>query len=140
MVGKLDEYEKILLDTFRRFRATVVSKDINANTVTHYLGCNLKTVKRIIKVIKEKLAGSEVDHRKVSMVSAIGSDMQVPGVLAKAVSALADNRISILAMHQSMRQVDMQFIIDESDYNSAVISLHQRLVEPHDYGEAICAV
>jgi aspartate kinase len=139
MVGKLDEYEKILLDTFRRFRATVVSKDINANTVTHYLGCNLKTVKRIIKVIKGKLGGSELDHRKVSMVSAIGSDMQVPGVLAKAVSALADNRISILAMHQSMRQVDMQFIIDESDYNHAVISLHRRLVEPHDYGEAICA-
>lgn len=139
MVGKLDEYEKTLLNIFRRFRATVVSKDINANTVTHYLGCNLKTVKRIIKVINEQLDGSELDHRKVSMVSAIGSDMQVPGILAKAVTALADHNISILAMHQSMRQVDMQFIVDESDYNNAVISLHQRLVEPHDYGEAICA-
>jgi aspartate kinase len=139
MVGKLDVYEKTLLDLFRRFRATVVSKDINANTVTHYLGCNLKTVKRIIRVIKEQLPGSEVDHRKVSMVSAIGSDMQVPGILAKAVSALADNSISILAIHQSMRQVDMQFIIDEADYNNAVISLHKRLVEPHDYGDAICA-
>lgn len=138
MVGKMDEYEKQLLDIFRRFRATVVTKDLNANTVTHYLGCNLKTVKRIIKVIKEQFPGSESDHRKVSMVSAIGSDMQVPGILAKAVSALADNRISILAMHQSMRQVDMQFIVDEGDYDRAVVSLHKGLVEPHDYGEAIC--
>ncbi len=138
MVGKMDEYEKALLDIFRRFRATVVTKDLNANTVTHYLACNLKTVKRIIKTIKEQLPDSESDHRKVSMVSAIGSDMQVPGILAKAVSALADNSISMLAMHQSMRQVDMQFIIDEGDYDSAVKSLHSKLVEPHGYGEAIC--
>ncbi len=139
MVGKLDEYEKILLDIFRRFRAAMISKDVNANTVTHYLGCNLKTVKRIIKAIKEALPGGEIDHRKVSMVSAIGSDMQVPGILAKAVSALSQNNISILAMHQSMRQVDMQFIVDEADYDQAVINLHQRLIEPHGYGEAICA-
>jgi len=139
MVGMLGEYEKTLLDIFRRFRATVVSKDTNANTVTHYLGCNLKTVKRIIKAIKEQLPGSEVEHRKVSMVSAIGSDMQVPGILARAVSALAENSISILAMHQSMRQVDMQFIVEETDYNSAVISLHKRLIKPYDYGIAICA-
>ena len=138
MVGQLDEYEKNLLDTFRRFRATVVTKDLNANSVTHYLGCNLKTVKRILKVIKELLPDSEIDHRKVSMVSAIGSDMAVPGLLAKAVSALANNRIPILAMHQSMRQVDVQFIIDEADYKKAVMSLHYHLVEPHDYGDAIC--
>ncbi len=138
MVGKLDEYEKVLIEIFRRFRATVVTKDINANTVTHYLGCNLKTVKRIIKVIKEKLPDSESDHRKVSLVSAIGSDMQVPGILARAVSTLADNSISILAMHQSMRQVDMQFIINEGDYDDAVKHLHTSLIEPHDYGEAIC--
>lgn len=139
MVGSLGAYEKQLLDTFRRFRATVVTKDINANTVTHYLACNLKTVKRILKVLGEQLPGSEIAHRKVSVVSAIGSDMQVPGILAKAVSTLAGNDISILALHQSMRQVDMQFIIDEADYERAVKSLHHSLIEPHDYGEAICA-
>lgn len=139
MVGKLDEYEKALLDIFRRFRATVVTKDINANTITHYLGCNLKTVKRIIKTIKEHFPDSDHNHSKVSLVSAIGSDMQVPGILARAVSALAENNISILAMHQSMRQVDMQFIINETDYDAAVKCLHVSLIEPHDYGAAICA-
>ncbi len=138
MVGKLDEYEKRLIDIFHRFRATVVTKDINANTVTHYLACNLKTVKRIIKVIKEQLPGSDHEHRKVSLVSAIGSDMQVPGLLSRAVSSLAENGISILAMHQSMRQVDMQFIVNEGDYDAAVKHLHNSLIEPHDYGEAIC--
>lgn len=139
MVGKSDEYEKALLDLFRRFRAQVITKDTNANTVTHYLGCNLKTVKRIMRAIKERFPDAEAEHRKVAIVSAIGSDMQVPGLLARAVNALASESISILAMHQSMRQVDMQFIIDDEDYEAAVRSLHNCLIEPHNYGEAICA-
>jgi len=139
MVGKTDEYEKTLLDLSRRFRAHIVTKDSNANTITHYLGCNLKTVKRIMRAISEVYPGAETDHRKVAIVSAIGSDMQVPGLLAKAVRALADESISIVAMHQSMRQVDMQFIIDDDAYEEAVRSLHNGLIEPHNYGEAICA-
>jgi aspartate kinase len=63
----------------------------------------------------------------------------VPGLLAKAVSALAGESISVVAMHQSMRQVDMQFIIDDEDYEEAVRSLHNGLIEPHNYGAAICA-
>ena len=76
---------------------------------------------------------------KVAVVSAIGSDMKVPGMLAKTVAALAEVNISILAMHQSIRQVDMQFIIDEDDYDLAVQSLHRCLIEVHDHGIAICA-
>ncbi len=139
MVGELDRYEQGMLDLLRRYRARVVTKDINANTVTHYLACNLKSAKRIIRELGERHEGAEIRHRRVSVVSAIGSDMQVPGILSRAVGALAGSGISILAMHQSMRQVDMQFIIDEGDYEKAVASLHNELIEPHDYGEAICA-
>jgi len=64
--------------------------------------------------------------------------MQVPGILAKAVSAIANDSISVLAIHQSMRQVDMQFIIEETDYDLVVKSLHQDLVEVHNHGHAIC--
>jgi aspartate kinase len=139
MVGKVDEYEKGLLDLFRRFRAQVVTKDRNANTITHYLGCNLKSLKRILRAIKEHYPDAETDHRQVAMVSAIGSDMQVPGLLARAVRTLADDAIGIVAMHQSMRQVEMQFIVDAADYERAVRALHSGLIEPHNYGDAICA-
>jgi aspartate kinase len=54
------------------------------------------------------------------------------------VASLAKQNISVLAMHQSMRQVDMQFIIDEDDYDNAIKSLHSVLVEIHDHGKAIC--
>jgi aspartate kinase len=140
MVGIADEYEKKLLDTFRRFHAQVVTKDVNANTITHYLSCNLKTVKRIIRAIEEQFSSAETDHRKVAIVSAIGSDMQVPGLLARAVRALADDTISVVALHQSMRQVDIQFIVDEEHYEAAIKALHYGLIEPHGYGKAICAV
>jgi aspartate kinase len=55
------------------------------------------------------------------------------------VSALAAQNINVLAMHQSMRQVDMQFVVGEADYELAVKSLHACLVEVHDHGRAICA-
>jgi len=65
--------------------------------------------------------------------------MKVPGLLSRAVGALAEANISVLAMHQSMRQVDMQFVIDEANYDAAVKSLHRNLVEIHGHGKAICA-
>ena len=64
--------------------------------------------------------------------------MQIPGILAKTVQAVADENVSVLAVHQSMRQVDMQFVINEADYEATVKSMHKALVEVHDHGRAIC--
>jgi aspartate kinase len=98
----------------------------------------LKTIRRIRDALNESFPEAEINQQKVSIVSAIGSDMKIPGILAKTVAALAEKNISVLAMHQSMRQVDMQFIIDEDDYADAIKSLHSHLVEVHDHGRAIC--
>src|SRR5690625_6131769 len=46
--------------------------------------------------------------------------MNVPGMLTKTASALSSANISVLAVHQSIRQVDMQFVIDEDDYELAI--------------------
>jgi aspartate kinase len=138
MAGNIDEYDRVVLETIRRFRAHIISKDINANTITHYLSTNLKTIKRIRNALQKRFADAEIDQKKVAIVSAIGSDMKIPGILAKTVGSLAKQNISVLAMHQSMRQVDMQFIIDENDYDNAIKSLHSVLVEIHDHGKAIC--
>ncbi|EAU54342.1 aspartate kinase [Mariprofundus ferrooxydans] len=139
MTGSIDLYDRQILETIRRFRAHIVSKDINANTITHYLFTNLKTVRRIRTALEQCYPDAELDQQKVAIVSAIGSDMQVPGILAKTVGALAANNISVLAMHQSMRQVDMQFVVNEEDYELAVKSLHGVLVEIHDHGKCISA-
>lgn len=129
MMGQLEHYDRGILDVINRFHAQIVSKDINANTITHYLATNLKTVQRIIHVLEDMYPDAEIDQTKVAVVSAIGSNMKVPGILAQTVSALAESNISVLAVHQAMRQVDMQFIVNEDDYDQAVLSLHRCLVE-----------
>ncbi len=139
MVGDVHSYDQAFLALVKKLKAKIITKDLNANTITMYLGTNLKTVKRIIRELEAAYPHAELIYRKVAIVSAIGSDMQVPGMLAKTVAALAESNISVLAMHQSMRQVDMQFVINEDDYNKAIQSLHRCLVEPHNHGLAICA-
>ena len=138
MAGQYEAYDMQILTLIKRFKAHVVSKDINANTITHYLTTNLKTVKRIRAALEDKFAEAEINQQKVAIVSAIGSDMQVPGILAKTVQAVASRDISVLAIHQSMRQVDMQFVVSEKDYDETVKSLHEALVEVHNHGRAIC--
>ncbi len=138
MSGDIGHYDSAIVAEIRRFRGQIVSKDINANTITHYLSTNLKTVKRICDALRGKFKEAEISQQKVSIVSAIGSDMQIPGILAKAVAALAEKNISVLAVHQSLRQVDMQFMVRNEDYALAVKSLHSCLVEIHDHGKAIC--
>lgn len=138
MTGNITEHDHVIISTFKKLNIPTVAKDINANTITHYVDADSNTVTRVMAHLESHYPDAEINQRSVAIVSAIGSDMQVPGMLSKTVNALAEQKISILAIHQSMRQVDMQFIIDETDYEVAVKSLHRCLVEVHDHGRAIC--
>ncbi|MGR8918391.1 MAG: aspartate kinase [Gammaproteobacteria bacterium] len=132
MAGRFHDYDRTIVGLIERFKAHVVSKDVNANTITHYLSTNLKTVRRIEDALRETYPRAELNQQKVAVVSAIGSDMAVPGFLSQAVSAIADEGINVLAVHQCMRQVDMQFVVSEAEYEVAIRALHRRLVEVRD--------
>ncbi|MDE8601993.1 aspartate kinase [Marinomonas sp. RSW2] len=138
MAGDIDKFDVAILKVLNQFHAHIIAKDINANTITHYLAINLKTLKRVMRVLHERFPEAEITQRKVAIVSAIGSDMKTTGMLAKAVKAIAEQNVNVLAMHQSMRQVDMQFVVDEEDYEKTICSLHKELVEVHNHGRAIC--
>ncbi|HEX7025795.1 MAG TPA: aspartate kinase [Gammaproteobacteria bacterium] len=128
MIGAI-RYDKQLLDILDRFRVNFIGKDVNANTITHYLDASLKSVKRVCSTLEEIFPSANILTHRVSIVSVIGSDMKIPGILHKAVGALTDKSINILAMHQTMRQVEMEFIIDQENYERAIISLHRCLIE-----------
>ena len=49
------------------------------------------------------------------------------GVLAKATQALAQNEINVNCVSQSLRQVNMQFVIDREKYKEAIIALNTAL-------------
>ncbi|MEQ8389313.1 MAG: aspartate kinase [Alphaproteobacteria bacterium] len=128
MVG-VKGYDSTILEVLKRHNVRIVTKSSNANTITHYLAGSLKAVKRVVSSLEERYPSADINMRKIAIVSAIGSDMRVDGMTRTAVSALADAGVQLLGMHQLMRNVDIQFIVSEDDYDKAVKALHEALIE-----------
>ena len=69
----------------------------------------------------------EVSSKPVAVISIIGSNIAKPGVLARAASVLAQYRINVECVSQSMRQVNIQFVINRDCFETAIKALNQAL-------------
>lgn len=137
MVGEPNQFleiQKLVQD----FEVPMLAKEHNANTVTMYLDTGLKVIKRIKSRLERYYPGADISSRKISMVSVIGSDMNVPGILARISQSLADSNISVLAIHQGMRQVDIRLVVEDDQYEAALKLLHETLIEPTKQGKSQC--
>jgi aspartate kinase len=112
-----------------RYKLRTVTRESNANSITYYLATNFKIVKRIERDLEEQFPNATVTVRRVAIVAAVGSNLDVAGLLATCVSALAEADVNVLAVHQSMRAVDIKFVVDEGDMKAATVALHRRAVE-----------
>jgi aspartate kinase len=129
MVGEKG-YDAAILDTLTRHGAWIVSKSSNANTITHYLsGTDTAQMAAIVADIEVKWPGAAVTEQPVAMVSVIGSDLGEPGLVPRALMALAEAGIGMVAMQHQIRNVDVQFIVGVEDFDPAVRVLHKALVE-----------
>lgn len=131
MVGRVSHYAEQFTDEIEGTGLNLVSKDMNANTLTYYVSGNRKTVRTLVAALKRKFEHADVHTHKVSLVSAVGSDMSIPGLLARSVAALNRTSVPVRAVHQTLRAVEMQFIVDDQYYEQAVKSLHDELVQTH---------
>lgn len=111
-----------------RYKLRTVTRESNANSITYYLATSPKIVKRIERDLGAEFPNARVTVRRVAIVAAIGSNLDVAGLLARCVSALADADINVLAVHQSMRAVDIRFVVAEDDLTAATCALHDRAV------------
>jgi aspartate kinase len=132
-------YDMEITKLLKQLKLYVVNKDSDANSITYYASGSRKLINRAARLIEERYPAAEVTVHNVAIVSAIGSDLKVKGILAKTVAALAEAGISIQAVHQSIRQVGMQCVVNEDDYAAAVATLHRALIEPENYGDVIAA-
>ena len=66
---------------------------------------------------------------KVAIVSVIGSNMKIPGFLARAANALSAAGVNVLAIDQTIRQVNIQFVIEREQFECAQKALHREFVE-----------
>jgi len=128
MVGQ-SGYDYRICGHFAKNKISYIAKNTNANTITHYITNKSKNIDVLIEALKKEFPTAHIRMEKVALVAAIGSNMSHPGFLAKASGKLANAGINILAVDQCMRQVNMQFIIEISDFTEAVKALHAGVVE-----------
>ncbi|HJO93614.1 MAG TPA: aspartate kinase [Victivallales bacterium] len=128
MVGEVG-YDHKLLKIFNDNKISYITKNTNANTITHYISEKAKNVDKLINEIKQLFPKAHVTVYKVGIVCVIGSNMAIPGFLSRAANALANSNINILALDQCLRQVNMQFIVKREKFEEAQLALHKELVE-----------
>ncbi|MGN6178496.1 MAG: aspartate kinase [Mucilaginibacter sp.] len=67
----------------------------------------------------------KVTVEKVAMVCLLGSNMDQPGLLAKAAAALANAEINIISTGMALRKVNIQLVVNRGDFRKAIVALNQ---------------
>ena len=128
MVGE-SGYDFRLCGCLDKFDINYIAKTTNANTITHFVPERSKNLDDCLEEIRTVLPESKVALHKVAIISVIGTNMRVPGFLARASKALFDAGINILALDQTLHQVNIQFMVCRDDFKKGQIVLHSEFVE-----------
>lgn len=123
MVGETG-FDLSMMQYFKKFNISYILKATNANCITCVIWDN-KKAHSLIEDLKANFF--EVIVKPVAMVCAMGTNIAHPGFLYKAAKALSDNDINIVCFSQSMRQVNMQFVIEKECYRKAIVALNDAL-------------
>ena len=107
---------------------TIVGKDGNANTITHYVVGDAALIETVVAQLGSTVPNSTVQVHPVAIVSAIGSNLGASEFLLAGLAALEAAGVRLLAIQQAIRQVELRFIVRQEDYAEAVRALHLRLV------------
>ena len=123
MVGEVG-FDLQIMEIFRRHNVSYILKSTNANSITQVVW--LKDLKdELINELKEKF--QEITAKEVALICVLGTNIAQPGILAKAAAALAKNNINIESFSQSLKQVNMQFVIPRDQYKKGIIALNDAL-------------
>lgn len=125
MVGEVG-FDLHIMEYFRKHGVSYILKSTDASSITMVVWDNYKS-RDLIKDLKNSFGSSNVEEKRVAIVCAMGSNINKPGFLYHATKALYENKINILSFGQSLRQVNMQFVIDKDNYEKAIIVLNEAL-------------
>ncbi len=123
MVGEVG-FDMHIMEVFHKYGVSYILKSTNANSITQVIWQkDLK--KELVKKLKEKY--QEITVKEVALICVLGTNIAQPGILAKATTALAKNNINIESFSQSLKQVNMQFVIQRDQYKQGIIALNDTL-------------
>ena len=123
MVGEVG-FDLEIMKIFVDYKTSYILKSTNANSISMVIWeKDLKD--SLVDELRTKY--ELVTVKEVAVVCVIGSNIAKPGVLAKATQVLAQNKININSIAQSLRQINMQFVIERESFNAAIIALNEAL-------------
>lgn len=123
MVGEVG-FDLRIMQIFAKFGVSYILKSTNANSITMVVWDNYKS-RELISDLESNFY--QITTERVAIVCVMGTNIAFPGFLYKASKALYENGINVESFGQSLRQVNMQFVIRREHYEKAVIALNDAL-------------
>ena len=123
MVGEVG-FDMTIMEIFSKHDISYILKSTNANCITAVVW-DIPEIEDLVDELRNHY--EEVNSEPVAMVCCMGTNIAIPGMLARAANALREKGINIEAFGQSMRQVNMQFVIRRERYKDAIIALNEAL-------------
>ncbi len=128
MVGQVG-FDRSIMERFEYYQISYILKATNANSITMVIWEDDVKKEFVDELTRQYY---EVTVKPVALVCTLGTNIAKPGIIAKATQALAKNNINIEAVSQSMKQVNMQFVIGRENYKKAIIVLNETLCLNND--------
>lgn len=125
MVGEVG-FDMSIMEVLAKHKVSYINKATNANTIGVII-YDADCTEELLSNLRHRF--EKVTCDRVAIVCAIGSNIAKPGILAKATGSLAAADINILAVSQTSRQTNMQFIILRQHFTKAQCALHGALCE-----------
>jgi aspartate kinase len=123
MVGNVGSDLKIM-QFFARYAISYTFKATSANSISIVIW-----EKDFNKKLIRELEGDfeKVTVENMAMVCLLGTNMDQPGLLAKAATALAGRGIDIKSAGFALRKVNIQFLVAREDFDNAIIALNKAM-------------
>ncbi|WGV99437.1 aspartate kinase [Vibrio sp. YMD68] len=129
------EVMKIIADT----EVGLISKEMDANSLTYYLNGNTDSINQVQKRVKLSYPEAQIKGQTVAVVSAIGSSLNTHETLAIGTQALINEGIAPIALHAPIRNVSVQYIVEEAQYKQALSIVHDALCNINRTSKALSA-
>ena len=112
----------------KKHHVSYILKSTNANSITMVVN-DKPYVHKMLDELLENVY--ELTVKPVAIVCAMGTNIARPGFLYQGAKALYEKNINIECFGQSLKQVNMQFVISRESYADAVIALNDALCIRH---------
>nr|WP_086937602.1 aspartate kinase [Thaumasiovibrio occultus] len=129
MVGRVDNVSYELMEIIFDANVSLIGKEMNANSMTYYLAGSDENLNQVLYKAEKRYPHASIKGRMVALISAIGSQIETNETLTKGVLSLMSQNIAPVAVHSSMRNVNVQFVVNNDEYEAAICALHSTFFE-----------